>query len=114
VLGPFDIVIQPGPGLAGNAAALAAWDHAAAEWEAIISDPVTVTVEADLVDLGEPGVLGQTDAVLLTRAVDEIRDPMAQSASYGGRAAGQGGNVREEAVVLPTLHSGSSRGWDSR
>ena len=80
VSAPFDIVIQPGPGLAGNAAALASWDRAAAEWEAIITDPVTVTVDADLVEIDEPGVLGQTDAVLLTGSVDEIRDPMAQSA----------------------------------
>ena len=80
VAAPFDIVIEAGPGLAGNAAALASWERAAAEWEAIITDPVTVTVEADLVVIDEPGVLGQTDAVTLTGSVAEVRDAMAQSA----------------------------------
>jgi hypothetical protein len=79
-LGAFDVVIQPGAGLAGNAAALAAWDRAAASWEAIIADPITVTIAADLVDIGEPGVLGQTDPVLFLGDVDEIRDAMAAAA----------------------------------
>jgi hypothetical protein len=76
----FDIAIEPGPGLAGNPAALASWDRAAAEWEAIIADPVTVTIDADLLLLDEPDVLGQTNAVLLTGSVAEIRNPMADSA----------------------------------
>jgi hypothetical protein len=80
VAAAFDIAIEPGPGLAGNPAALASWDRAAAEWEAIIGDPVTVTIDADLLLLDEPDVLGQTNAVLLTGSVAEIRTPMADSA----------------------------------
>jgi hypothetical protein len=80
VAGSFDIVIDAGPGLAGNAAALASWERAAAEWEAIIGDPVTVTIEADLLLLEDEDVLGQTNAVLLTGSIAEVRNPMADSA----------------------------------
>src|SRR5262245_16859602 len=37
--GAFDIVIVPGPGLQANPAALAAFERAAARWEAVIRDP---------------------------------------------------------------------------
>src|SRR5258706_14421104 len=40
-LGSFSIVIVPGATLAGNAAALAAFNRAANAWAARISDPIT-------------------------------------------------------------------------
>lgn len=63
--GSFDIVINAGAGLGGNAAALAAIERAAAQWEAYITDPITVTIEADLTNLGNNGVPGSTDLVML-------------------------------------------------
>src|SRR5262245_63041079 len=44
---PFDIVVVPGPALAAKPAALAAFERAAAQWERRISDPITVTINAD-------------------------------------------------------------------
>ena len=59
-LGSFNIVINAGAGLAGNAAALAAFNRAADQWEAWISDPITVTIVADLQNLGNPSIIGST------------------------------------------------------
>jgi hypothetical protein len=42
-LGTFSLVIVPGSTLAGNAAALAAFNRAANAWASRISDPITVT-----------------------------------------------------------------------
>ena len=64
-LGAFDIVINPNATLAGNAPALAAFNRAAAQWEAIIADPITVNIDARLASLG-PGILGSTAAVTLS------------------------------------------------
>src|SRR4051812_1087010 len=47
-LGTFNIVIVPGAGLASNAPALAAFNRAALAWSSRISDPITVTINADL------------------------------------------------------------------
>src|SRR5262249_11703241 len=46
--GTFDIVLQMGPGLVGNAAASAAFERAAEFWESQFTDPVTVHIDADL------------------------------------------------------------------
>src|SRR5262245_26474313 len=56
-LGTFDIIINPGAELSGNAAAMAAFNRAANRWEAYISDPVTINVDANLEPLGA-GILG--------------------------------------------------------
>jgi len=79
-LGSFQIVINPGPDLAGNAAALAAFERAADLWEARIADPITVTIDADLLPLGNPFVLGQTAGVFLASDYDTIRDAMVSDA----------------------------------
>ena len=79
-LGTFDIVISPGPTLAGNAAALAAFNRAALAWEARISDPITITINADLAVLGA-GILGSTSSVLLQGSYTTIRDAMVADAS---------------------------------
>jgi hypothetical protein len=51
-LGSFQIVINPLSGLSGNPAALAAFDRAADQWKAYISDSVTVNIDGDMQDLG--------------------------------------------------------------
>jgi hypothetical protein len=63
-LGAFNIQIVPGAGLSGNAPALAAFQRAANQWKAWITDPVTVVINADLAILG-PGILGSTSTVNL-------------------------------------------------
>jgi hypothetical protein len=65
-LGSFDIVINPGATLAlpANAAALAAFNRAAMQWESYISDSITVNIAADLAPLGA-GILGSASSVVL-------------------------------------------------
>jgi len=84
LLGGFDIVLVPGPGLAANPGALAAFERAAAQWEALISDPIVVTIDADFADLGDPGIIGQASAVLLQGPFDLIRDAVVADAAGEG------------------------------
>ncbi len=79
-LGSFDVVINAGATLAGNAAALAAFNRAAEQWEAFVSDPITVNVSADLAPLGA-GILGSTSSVQLFASYSTIRGAMVTDAS---------------------------------
>jgi hypothetical protein len=74
-LGAFNIQINPGATLAGNAAALAAFERAAVQWESYISDPVTVVINADLASLGA-GIIGSTNNVFLQGSYPTIRNRM--------------------------------------
>jgi hypothetical protein len=76
-----DIVINPGAGLAGNAAALAAFNRAAQLWEMHLEDDVTVNIDADLSNLGNPNVIGQTASVLLQGGYNTIRDQIVNDAA---------------------------------
>jgi hypothetical protein len=78
-LGAFDVVINAGPTLAGNTAALAAFNRAAAQWDAFIADPITATIEADLAPLGAT-ILGAASAVTLIGPYTVVRDAMALDA----------------------------------
>lgn len=73
-LGTFDIVINPGVTLAGNAAALAAFNRAAQKWEAFISDPITVTIDGDLANLGNGITIGATSSVMLQASFNTLRN----------------------------------------
>lgn len=79
-LGSFTIVIVPNASLSGNAAALAAFERAAAQWEARISDPITVTINAGLADSSafnnNPNIIGATDSVLLNTGYTNIRNAL--------------------------------------
>ena len=55
--GATPILINPGAGLAANLPALASFNRAAAEWGSIFSDPITVTVAADLINIPSPNVI---------------------------------------------------------
>lgn len=79
-LGTFHIVINATPALSGNAAALAAFNRAAQNWEAWISDPITVTIDADFSAL-PPNVLGSTSAVVLQTTYNSIRGQMVTDAA---------------------------------
>jgi hypothetical protein len=78
-LGTFDIVINPGVTLAANAAALAAFNRAAQSWEALIADPITITINADLAALG-PGILGSASSVILAGGYNTIRNQVVTDA----------------------------------
>jgi hypothetical protein len=77
-LGGFNLVISPGPTLAGNAPALAAFNRAAAQWATRISNPITVTINADLAPLGA-GIIGSTGSVVLQGSYTTVRNAMVAS-----------------------------------
>ena len=79
-LGAFQIVINAGATLAENLPALQAFQRAAARWEALISDPIVVTIDADLGSLGA-GVLGSASAVRLFAPFATIRNAMVADAA---------------------------------
>lgn len=83
-LAGFDIVLVPGAGLAADPAALAAFERAAARWEAVIADPIVVTIAADFADIGNPGIIGQSSSVLLQGPYDAIRDAMVSDGDAEG------------------------------
>ncbi len=72
----LDIVINPGSALSANPQALAAFNRAAVQWEALFSDPVTVTIDANLVSIANPGVLGQASSVELFDSFNTVRGLM--------------------------------------
>src|SRR5262245_22689196 len=73
-LGAFDIAVVPGPGLAAHPAAMSAFERAARQWEAYISDPVTVRIDAEIAPIGDSDVIGATSSVLLGGSYDLVRD----------------------------------------
>ncbi len=93
--GATPIVINTGAGLAGNLAALAAFNRAAAAWGSLFSDPITVNIAADLVNIAAPNVIGQTSAVVLQAGYTTIRDQMVADAA----------DESDDAIVaaLPTI-----------
>lgn len=60
--GRFHIVLDAQAGLAANPLALAAFQKAAAMWEARITDPITINIKADVTDLGNPFLVGQANS----------------------------------------------------
>ena len=74
------INILPGAGLAGNAAALSAFNRAANKWGSLFSDPIDVYINADLGTLGA-GVIGSTSNVLLQGSYNLIAGAMVSDAS---------------------------------
>lgn len=96
-VGLFDIRINPGPGLASNPEALSAFERAAAEWEAWISTPITIYIDADLSTTfyGSPfgeNVIGATSYTTYDNLNDlnldytTVRDAMAARASQPGNS----------------------------
>lgn len=80
-LGSFHIVLVMGPTLQANPDAATAFRRAADRWEAFIGDPITVTIDADLADLGDPITIGQTNSVILSTDYDVVRDALVADAS---------------------------------
>jgi hypothetical protein len=74
------ITINAGPALAANAAALAAFGRAASRWSALLTDPITVNVDANLAPLG-PGVLGQAGPVFLAAPYATVRNALVADAA---------------------------------
>ncbi len=75
----LDIQLNLSPGLQGNAAAVAAFERAAANWEAVLADDIVVNLDAVLEDLSanadpsDDNVLGSTSSSTLGAGYDVIR-----------------------------------------
>jgi hypothetical protein len=74
----IDIVINPGAALSANPDALAAFNRAAAQWESRLSDPITVTIDANIAPLGIP--TAQTNSVFILRTFNNVRNLMVADA----------------------------------
>lgn len=106
-LGTFDIVINPSAALTANPAALAAFNRAAASWEAKISDPITVTIDADFSALGS-GILGSTNSVILFSGFNSIRNQMVVDAADEGTDDLIVASLPTAATFIGTVPSGFS------
>ena len=88
----FDLTY--GSGLPAGSDARAAFDQAAANWQALLKDPVTVKIDVDVASLPE-NVLGSTSTVQLIGGYNIVRNLVAAN-------AGETNNARE-AALLPNL-----------
>lgn len=79
-LGSFTINLVAGATLQANAPALASFQRSVNAWAAFISDPITVTINGDLANLGAPNIIGQTGAVLLQGGFDLVRNQLVTDA----------------------------------
>jgi hypothetical protein len=86
--GLFQINLIPGPGLASNPDALAAFQRAAGEWEAAISNPIKVNITADLGAFSDPRIIGATGYgdENLNLNYTTVRDAMAARSVRPGNA----------------------------
>ncbi|MCE5278931.1 MAG: NF038122 family metalloprotease [Planctomycetaceae bacterium] len=82
-----------GSGLDSNPAARAAFDQAAANWSALLKDPITVNIHVNLTSLG--GTLAVTNSIWHLDDYSSIRDLVSAN-------AGEVNNARE-AALLPAL-----------
>lgn len=77
----LNIDINAGSTLAANSAALDAFYRAAEQWESRLTDPITVTIDADLADMGDASIIGGTSSVQLVGGYDMIRNAMVSDAA---------------------------------
>jgi len=86
-VGDFHIVLNEGAALQANPEAAAAFRRAAAEWESQISDPITVTINADMGTFADPRTIGESYSTTLWGTYDEIRNQLvADSVGKPGKA----------------------------
>src|SRR6185503_13384524 len=60
-VGDFKIHLYLGDGIRANPAAVAAFERAAASWEAYIGNPIRINIEADLGTFEDPRIIGATN-----------------------------------------------------
>ena len=85
-IGQFEIHLEPGPTLAANQPALDAFERAAQEWEARISTPIRINIDADLENVADTNVIGSTGfgSENLNLNYTQVRDAMAARSSRPG------------------------------
>src|SRR5207253_2874967 len=78
--GQLIINIVPGSGLSNNPVAVAAFNRAAQQWSSRFTNPVTVTITADLQPLGA-GVVASTNPFSLLETYTQVRAQMIADAA---------------------------------
>ena len=99
------INIVAGPNLQSNAGALAAFDRAATAWETLFTNPITITIDADLSsNFPSNNIIGSTDAVTLQASYNAIESVLAGDVASqpGGSIAADLPNASQLSVELPT------------
>ncbi len=66
------IDLVPDANLSGNQAALNAFRRAAAQWERWLSDPITVTINVGMQNLGSSTIIGQAGSTTLQSSYDNL------------------------------------------
>jgi hypothetical protein len=115
-LGSFNIVIAPGSGLSSNTSALAAFNRAASQWSAFISDPIAITINADLSTTAPGGgvfpgtVIGSTAGVNLQGSYTTVRNAMVSDGGAQPAAANNAilASLPTSAQFLANVPSGRS------
>jgi hypothetical protein len=102
----LDVVINPGPNLSANPAALAAFNRAATTWEHLLSDPITVTVNGDIVPM--PFGAAATSAVAVGFNFDFVRNKMVTDALDEGTDDAIVASIPTSADFTATVPPGSS------
>ena len=100
-IGTPDIIINAGATLAANQPALDAFNRAAELWEAAFSDPIIVTIDADLIDLGSTSIIGQASSVILQAGHDTIRNQLVLDADADDSIVAQLPTAAQFGATLP-------------
>lgn len=79
--GGLNIVLNAGSQLQSNAAALAAFERAAANWESVIGDEITVYINADLDNTLASNVIGSASSATATGPYSSIRNALVTDAA---------------------------------
>ena len=102
----LDVVLNPGPNLSANPAALTAFNLAAGQWENRLSDPITVTVNADIVPM--PFATAQTSPIMVGFNYDFIQNKMVTDALDEGPDDAIVASIPTIANFTAALPAGSS------
>jgi len=73
-LNGFAVNVTSGTGFAANTQAQAAFQRAVNTWESLIGSPIMINVDVDLLDFGNPNVVGGASSVFLEAGYTTIRD----------------------------------------
>jgi hypothetical protein len=102
----IDIVLNPGPNLSANPPALAAFNRAATTWEHLLSDPITVRINGDIVPMSFGAAA--TSAVAVGFNFDFVRNKMVTDALDEGPDDAIVASIPTAANFTATLPPGAS------
>lgn len=96
----LNIQFVSGPGIVSNPAALAVFQQAAAAWEAVLDDPITLTFDINMASLGA-GTAGLNTSVENIFAYDDVRNHMIADAGANEAIVNQLPTFAQLTATLP-------------